>query len=454
MNKITVFVLFALIFSSIAPVTSFAQTSTTTSTSTPVSDGSTESWAERRERIRNWQRQSSEVEQKINTLSTSVVTSIPIPILFGVALRNISPNFGDPRGGGTRTHEGEDIMGVKGTPIVSPTQAIVIKTGTGSTEGHYVYTANPGGETFVYMHLDRIGEGVVAGATLETGSLIGYVGNTGNASGGAAHLHFEIHNSNRDPLDPFPRITKEFTIEEKMLYVSKIMTQTSDQISLATLLVSNFRSTFTEAQSKGITLPPAIVNVMNTLSPSTPGTTVTPTLPAGDLTIGSRGIEVTNLQTFLIQKAVGAESKKLAEAGATGYFGVITENAVREYQIAMNISPANGYYGPATRTSVTLARTNTPVVTTPTTPPASSGALVLTRNLYKGLSGEDVRLLQKFLNSKGFVIATSGSGSVGNETTYFGAATEAAVIRFQKANNITPAAGYVGLITRGIIASK
>ena len=56
-----------------------------------------------------------------------------MPILFGVSVKNISPNFGDPRDGGARTHEGEDIMAVKGTPIISPTNAVVIRAGTGGS---------------------------------------------------------------------------------------------------------------------------------------------------------------------------------------------------------------------------------------------------------------------------------------------------------------------------------
>ena len=49
-------------------------------------------------------------------------------------------------------------------------------------------------------------------------------------------------------------------------------------------------------------------------------------------------------------------------------------------------------------------------------------------------------------------MAVGGAGSLGNETTYFGPATKAAVIKFQLARAITPATGYVGLITRGILA--
>ncbi len=62
--------------------------------------------------------------------------------------------------------------------------------------------------------------------------------------------------------------------------------------------------------------------------------------------------------------------------------------------------------------------------------------------------------LQKFLNgSAATMVAASGAGSPGNETSTFGPATKAAVIKFQTANGVSPAAGYVGAITRAKIAS-
>jgi len=69
-------------------------------------------------------------------------------------------------------------------------------------------------------------------------------------------------------------------------------------------------------------------------------------------------------------------------------------------------------------------------------------------NLTTGSLGEEVKALQEYLNAHGYTVASSGPGSAGNETTRFGAATKAAVIKYQKAKGITPAVGYFGPKTR------
>jgi peptidoglycan hydrolase-like protein with peptidoglycan-binding domain len=75
-----------------------------------------------------------------------------------------------------------------------------------------------------------------------------------------------------------------------------------------------------------------------------------------------------------------------------------------------------------------------------------------TRDLTLGSTGEDVRQLQQFLNSKGFSVAASGAGSPGMESTYFGNLTKSALAAFQAANGINPPVGYFGPITRSAIS--
>lgn len=88
----------------------------------------------------------------------------------------------------------------------------------------------------------------------------------------------------------------------------------------------------------------------------------------------------------------------------------------------------------------------TPTVTTPPIIPVT-----FYRDLKLGMTGEDVKKLQIYLNTNGFIVAKTGAGSIGKETTKFGPATKAALIKFQKAKKITPAVGYFGPKTRGVV---
>ena len=73
------------------------------------------------------------------------------------------------------------------------------------------------------------------------------------------------------------------------------------------------------------------------------------------------------------------------------------------------------------------------------------------KNLSFGDTHNDVKSLQMFLNIRGYILARSGAGSIGNETKYFGNATKQALIKFQKANKIYPANGNFGPVTREFV---
>ena len=81
-------------------------------------------------------------------------------------------------------------------------------------------------------------------------------------------------------------------------------------------------------------------------------------------------------------------------------------------------------------------------------PEAGMSMDFLANDLELGSDGEGVRSLQKFLNSKGFVVSETGAGSPGSETSYFGSLTKKALAAYQTANGITPAVGYFGPVTR------
>lgn len=76
---------------------------------------------------------------------------------------------------------------------------------------------------------------------------------------------------------------------------------------------------------------------------------------------------------------------------------------------------------------------------------------LFTRSLKLNSVNEDVKRLQQFLNSQGFIVSLTGPGSRGFETTKFGPATRRALARFQSNNNIKPSTGQLGPITLNFI---
>jgi hypothetical protein len=178
------------------------------------------------------------------------------------------------------------------------------------------------------------------------------------------------------------------------------------------------------------------------------------------LQIGSKGADVKLLQQFLNGKGFRVAVAGSGSPGKEGTsFGPATKAALIKFQIANNIKPTSGIFGPLTRTkvngmagttgtrivcSIPGQATSTPVVYTP---PVST-AVPFTRSLQIASTGADVKALQVFLNSKGYRIAATGTGSPGKESTYFGPATKAALIRYQAANNIKPTSGILGPLTR------
>lgn len=349
-------------------------------------------------------RYSDAMRSDIAALGSTIVSEVPVPVV-GISLSELTKNFGDPRSDG-RTHEGLDIIAPHSTPVASPTNAVVTSTGNGASSGIYVRTANPGGETFVYMHLSKISSGIERGKVLKRGDIIGYVGNTGNASGGGAHLHFEIRKNGAQ--DPFPRLTSVFTADEQTNIIRA-------------------------AQQEGVSISAPQTQNGNAV-----------------LSLGSSGTDVVALQKFLIAKKTGTAASRLAAAGATGYFGAITEAALREYQTHASLTVNGSVDREAYELIIGLAEEGNNDETEEGEEAVATSNF--TRDLERGMRGEDVRALQVFLNTHGFRVAESGDGSPGNETTFFGPATQSALIKFQTAKGVTPAAGYFGPKTRAVVA--
>ena len=111
-------------------------------------------------------------------------------------------DWGFPRADGARFHEGIDMMAPAGTPILAPTDGKVTY-GSSNVSGKFATLKGSNGWQYYSAHLSKTAKG----GKVAAGDVIGYVGNTGDAKGGAPHLHLEIRPLDGRPINPYPVIT-------------------------------------------------------------------------------------------------------------------------------------------------------------------------------------------------------------------------------------------------------
>lgn len=120
---------------------------------------------------------------------------------------SFTDTWGAPRSGGRR-HRGVDMFAARGTPVVAPVAGVAshyhdrlggLSFRLFGDDGHYYYGT----------HLAAYGP---ATGHVPAGTVLGYVGDTGNAAGTGTHLHFEIH-PNRHPGQPPNPVNPTPTVE-------------------------------------------------------------------------------------------------------------------------------------------------------------------------------------------------------------------------------------------------
>ncbi len=110
----------------------------------------------------------------------------------GVTLSQVSDTWGAARSEG-RAHEGTDISAPVGTPIYSATPGYVYRIGTNPYGGNVVTVVGGAGVRYYYAHLSAFNENVQEGQYVTLETILGYVGNTGNAATTPPHLHFGVY---------------------------------------------------------------------------------------------------------------------------------------------------------------------------------------------------------------------------------------------------------------------
>jgi murein DD-endopeptidase MepM/ murein hydrolase activator NlpD len=104
-------------------------------------------------------------------------------------------------------HVGTDIFAAYGAPVRAPVDGRVRIT-NGRVGGLAVYVHMTDGTYFYMAHLSGLADGLQNGQQVKTGDVVGYIGDSGNARGGAAHCHFEIHPRGGPPINPKPYLDK------------------------------------------------------------------------------------------------------------------------------------------------------------------------------------------------------------------------------------------------------
>ena len=126
---------------------------------------------------------------------------IQIPIR-SVEAKQIADTFGAPRSE-ERLHQGQDIFAPRGTPIYSATEGYVWRVGENRLGGNTVMVLGAGGRVYYYAHLDGHAPELEVGDEVTTDTILGIVGNTGNAKGTPPHLHFSVYTPS-GAINPLP----------------------------------------------------------------------------------------------------------------------------------------------------------------------------------------------------------------------------------------------------------
>jgi hypothetical protein len=228
------------------------------------------------------------------TAAASPAGKVPDHIIFPVVGKvQYTDDFGAPRPGGA--HQGNDLMAAKKSPAVAAEAGKVKYWTTSGSAGCMLYLYGESGTTYLYIHLnndvtmknDNRGKCVRGtaytvkdGAKVAAGQQIAYVGDSGDANGGASHLHFEVHPGGGKAVSPYPYLQKAY----KLLFTAKAgspfgLTLTGTVVSAAIdQIVVNVATS--QAWPSGLTL----TKLNRTITLAVPETTMVQSLsPTGTL---------------------------------------------------------------------------------------------------------------------------------------------------------------------------
>jgi peptidoglycan LD-endopeptidase LytH len=145
-----------------------------------------------------------------STTDILVIEKLIVPVA-GVRREDLSDTFKDSREGG-RVHDAIDIMAPGGTPVLAAGDGEIARFFDSERGGITIYQYSRDKKLiYYYAHLQRRADNLKEGQFVKQGTVIGYVGDTGNSGAGNFHLHFAIWTIN-DPkrywegtnINPYP----------------------------------------------------------------------------------------------------------------------------------------------------------------------------------------------------------------------------------------------------------
>ncbi len=112
-----------------------------------------------------------------------------------------------------RAHKGVDYAAPIGTPVRATSDGKIVHRGNKGGYGKTVILKHGERYSTLYAHLSRYGKGVRTGRTVKQGQIIGYVGQSGRATGPHLHYEFRIDGVHRNPLTV--SLPRALPLEEK-----------------------------------------------------------------------------------------------------------------------------------------------------------------------------------------------------------------------------------------------
>lgn len=121
------------------------------------------------------------------------------PVEFTRISSRFNPKRRHPVLNTLRAHKGVDYAAPTGTPVRAAGDGRVLFAGRKGGYGNVIELSHPRGVTTVYAHLSRFAKGIRAGQRVTQGSVIGYVGQTGLATGPHLHYEYRVNGVHKNP---------------------------------------------------------------------------------------------------------------------------------------------------------------------------------------------------------------------------------------------------------------